>query len=862
MRSISFGSLRVVDGRFMGATLIGTLIACSVQAAESTLEEVVVTAQKRTENVQDVPIAISVFSAAMLQEKGITDVTQLSNMAPNVTFDAGTPFSGSSSTLAAYIRGIGQNDFAFNLDPGVGVYLDGVYLARTVGANTDLGDVARIEVLKGPQGTLFGRNSIGGAISIVTREPGSEFTFKGDITAGRFDRHDFKASVDIPFSDAVRSAFSFSSKTRDGYVKRIPYSDPAFGTYVTDGNQFRLPDYRTTDLEGGQDEWTVRGKLLIEPADRVKVTVTGDYTGVDQSATPNTLLATPNLQILPFGPTAGNFAAIYNTCIGSTPGQLAAAIPAPFPPFTTNLATVCGVRGVAASPINPLGRAGVASPIGSVNVDADPYNNRLPYDSRFIPSDKDTSYATGLSLSKMQSYGGSATVAVNLTDSMEMKSITGYRQLHFTSGLDLDGSPMEMLELGFDMNQKQFSEESQLTGTAIDERLTYVVGAYYFEESGNLHDYVQFPAGLLQVDGDNLLSTRAWAAFTHLNFKLTDRLGITLGGRYTDEDKRFQGFQSDLNGFNYKVAGIPADALIGIPCNAAGPLPPTDMCDFATLVGFPDQSNVLRYHPPGVFARTFTDFSPRAGMEFHATDEVMLYASYSKGFKTGGWTTRYSNPVQVAQAEPGFQPEEANSYETGVKSQLLGRRLQLNASAFYTEYQDIQLNQQEGVSPTIRNAGDAEFYGFEVELQSILTGRLEIVASAGYNHAQYTRKAAGVAAGDSLPKTPEWKFNIGPRYELPLNNQGAVVFNADFTHTAELYNDTENTPELKRDAVNMLNASVSYQAPEERWYATAGVVNALNERYLVTGAANLASGQIYGTYNRPIEWFVTLGTQF
>jgi iron complex outermembrane receptor protein len=388
-----------------------------------------------------------------------------------------------------------------------------------------------------------------------------------------------------------------------------------------------------------------------------------------------------------------------------------------------------------------------------------------------------------------------------------------------------------------------------------------VVGAYYFEESGNLHDYVIFPAGLLQIDGENLLSTRAWAAFTHLNFKLTDTFAVTLGGRYTQENKRFQGFQSDLNGFNYKIGGIPAAALIGIPCDASGPLPPGDMCDFATLVGFPDQTNVLRYHPPGVFAREFTNFSPRVGFEFHASDASMLYASYSKGFKTGGWTTRYSNPVQFAQAEPGFKPEEADSYEFGVKSQLLGKRLQLNAATFYTEYKDIQLNQQEGVSPTIRNAGDAEFYGFEIESQSLLTDELSLTANLGYNHAEYTRKAAGVQAGDRLPKTPEWKFNVGPRYAMPVS-EGTVIFNADYTYTASLFNDTENTPELKRDPVNIVNASVTYQAAEERWYATAGVVNALNERYLVTGSANLASGQIYGTYNRPIEWFVTLGAQF
>ena len=144
-------------------------------------------------------------------------------MPPNVNLDAGTPFSGSDTVLSAYIRGVGQNDFAFNLDPGVGVYLDGVYLARSVGANTTMLDVDRVEILKGPQGTLFGRNSIGGAISIVTREPGNEFKVKGEVTGGSFRRLDTRISMDVPFSDKLLSTFSFSEEKRDGYQRRIPY---------------------------------------------------------------------------------------------------------------------------------------------------------------------------------------------------------------------------------------------------------------------------------------------------------------------------------------------------------------------------------------------------------------------------------------------------------------------------------------------------------------------------------------------------------------------------------------------------------------------------------------------------------------
>src|SRR5690606_34339250 len=183
-----------------------TLLPDAAAAAERVLAEVIVTAQKRAENVQDVPIAIFAFGAVELEERAIGDVAQLSNIAPNVTLDAGTPFSGSSAVLSAVIRGIGANDFAFNIDPRVGVYLDGVYLARSVGANQDLADVERIDVLRGPQGTLFGRNTIGGAISIVTHDPGDTFRFVGDVTTGSYNLLQARGTADVPLAEGLSSS--------------------------------------------------------------------------------------------------------------------------------------------------------------------------------------------------------------------------------------------------------------------------------------------------------------------------------------------------------------------------------------------------------------------------------------------------------------------------------------------------------------------------------------------------------------------------------------------------------------------------------------------------------------------------------
>src|SRR5450631_3433047 len=204
----------------------------SAGAGAGTLAEIVVTAEKRVENIQDVPIAITAFSEADLRSKGVTDIHSLSTLTPNVNLDQGSPFSGSNSVLSASIRGIGQDDFAFNLDPGVGVYVDGVYYARTVGANQNLLDVERVEILKGPQGTLFGRNTIGGAISIVTRDPGGQFQVQAQATGGSFNRRDVSVMADIPISDNLLSTVTVSTQSRDGYEKRIHYPSPT--PYVSD----------------------------------------------------------------------------------------------------------------------------------------------------------------------------------------------------------------------------------------------------------------------------------------------------------------------------------------------------------------------------------------------------------------------------------------------------------------------------------------------------------------------------------------------------------------------------------------------------------------------------------------------------
>lgn len=804
---------------------------------EGGIREIVVTAQKRAENVQDVPIAISAFDSQALQERAVGDVSALSSITPNVTLDASTPFSGSSAVLGATIRGIGASDFAFNIDPAVGVYLDGVYLGRSIGANQDLLDVERIEILKGPQGTLFGRNSVGGAISIVTSTPGDEFAVRGDVTVGSFERMQVRGLVQVPLTDGLSSSLAFGMMKRDGYQKRVPY--PGGAGAVDSWELFPAAGYKTDDSQGGDDNWNLRGKLHWDNGGTFRATLTGDYTNIDQNSTASTVL-----DVLDGNPGA-LFSTLYNVCISSTALQIQNS------PFG-DISAVCGTRSSNAG-YNTLGG------LASLNVDGNPLNDVAPFDDRWVNTNIDETYATGNNFSTLTQGGVALDMELDLSQDVTLRSISSWRKLDFAAGVDLDNSPLPILQTSFNVNQEQWSQELQLTGSLLDDTLNFVVGGYVFNEQGTLRDFVTFAGGLLQVDGPGAIDTTAYATFGQIDWRVSDLIGFTLGGRWTREDKQYDGAQADINGFAYKFGGCTAtDPVTGLPTQAC-----------ADLIGFPVQGEPLRYYPELPNEQTFENFSFKAGAQLYPTDDVMLYGSFSQGYKTGGWTTRLSGPDSVA---PTFGEEKAETWELGVKSTLLDRRLQLNAAVFNTEYKGIQLNFQDGVSPVVQNAGDARIRGFEVEALAAPTDNFTITASVGYLDAEYTAVLAGsqvapsalqlgVFAGADLPKTPDWKFNISPRLELPVG-EGSLVFLGDWTHTTGMRNDTEGTILLLRPATDMVNASVTYRPGSANWNLTVGGTNLTDERYLVTGQAQIGGGLIYGTYSRPREWYVRAGFEF
>jgi len=837
---------------------VAAALLCDAVSAQ-TLEEVIVTAQKRAQDIQNVPIAISAFTSETLRAKGVTDIHALSNLTPNVNLDASSPFSGDTSVLSASIRGIGQDDFAFNLDPGVGVYLDGVYLARTIGANQNLLDVDRVEILKGPQGTLFGRNTIGGAISIVTHVPGPEPRFQAQATAGEFDRLDLAFTADLPLTDKLLSSVTASSLTRDGYQRVIPYpANSPFGStpFTVDPiNAYPKAGHDTAGSYGGQNQQVVRGKLLWLASDKFSATLTGDWQHQDQPSTPATVLSV-NADF-----PANIFGYIYNTCI-STP--VAVLNSGTLPPIFTSWNTTNGVCSPRATGSPELGGTGGASLGGAGYVGGPGGNLLLSPNPRIYWSeaatdtgDIDTTYANGVRFAKNDAWGVSLTADWNLSDSIELKSITGYRQIKWSVGIDLDGTPEQIQEVTDNQNQYQFSEEVQLLGSALNDRLNYVAGLYYFQESGFVHDFVPFQGLLYVFDYQNDVETSSYAGFLHVDYMFTDLFGITVGGRYSNEKKKFIGGQADLNGFTYKISGCtPPDDPAFLHLDPT--IPPSVTCQQA--LGFPVPGQPLRYFPADQQEQTFEEFTPEVGVEFHFSDDVMAYAKYSEGFKSGGWTTRLSNPISDASFAE-FKPERAKSSELGLKTQLFDNRLLLNTAIFYTDYDDIQLNFQESASPVLRNAGKAELKGAELESQAILGGGFGFTFAAGYIDAKYTEinpLVIGITTDSELPKTPEFKINFGPTLDFNLGNGGALRFAVDYTYTDGMMNDSLNTVELERPSTENLNAAIRYMSPSDKYEFVVGGTNLTDDRYLVTGSINDAAGERVGTYNPPMQWYVTV----
>ena len=584
------------------------------------LEELVVTARRRAENLQDTPVSISAFTSRDLERRSVTTLSDVADYTPNLRRSVG-PQGGSSAHY--YIRGLGQLDFIASTDPGVGVYVDGVYLGRTTGATFDLLDVERVEVLRGPQGTLFGRNTIGGAISVVSSAPPLESRAKATL------------SLASPAKQEGR--FAFGGPLGAGRV----VADAAVLVKHQDGWQRRLVDDRRFGVERTH---AARGVVDWQASERFDVRAEIDATRSRGTADPH-------------------FLAAANPARGGRP--------------------------------------------------------------QFVVTDPELTWSGQWSNDDVDVRGASLVATYELANAA-LKSITAYRTLDSATGIDFDGSPHDDLDQLVQTAQRQRSEELQLTGRARDERLDWLVGAFWFDEAVDQAIPIVFYG--TPIAQNNALDNHSAALYAHASYAFTKRLGVSGGFRSTHERK--------AHAFNHSIGSGGAQTPL---------FPPTTLTD------------------------EWRSSTPKLGIEYRLDGGTMLYASIGDGFRSGGFNGRPFGTDEFL----SYEPETLRTLELGAKSEWLDGRLRLNAAVFSSRYDDIQLTHTAiGLSgaPIVvtGNAGEAELQGFELEATWAPSERLLVTASAGNLHSRYVELEPGatVSVDDELPVAPRWTVNAGVEYRF------------------------------------------------------------------------------------------------
>jgi len=783
----------------LGATFaIGSSVQAAepaVQAESDVLETITVTARYRSEDLQKTPIAITALSADALEARGFTNIVDVTKVAPNVTLQQ----SGSNGGKAAvaYIRGVGQSDFTLAFEPGVGFYLDDVYFGTIFGAMFDLGDIDRVEVLRGPQGTLFGKNNEGGAVRIFTTQPKGDGSGYFEAGYGSYNRFMAKAAYDfsiVPDKLALRVSGGMSRV--DGYVRRYDFVCQNPNNPALTGNLPQITVHPDCKLgtEGGDEVETIRANLRWTPNEDVQVLLSADYLTDKGEPTP-----TKTLTIT----TAGTLGR-YNSNVLMNP--------------------------------------------------ASGFYTGVPIDSRFVTNSPYTTYATFKDLStgisfepvnNVDSWGVANTVEWQMSGGLRLKNVMAYRGYDGSFVYDGTGAPLSsVLYANPDFTHHQFSEELNISGALLDGKLDWVGGIYYYDgtsKQGNgpvlLTSAEIIPPGAVPfcgpMDGcyglnfitDDPVDVTNKSVFIHGQYRFTDQFSAELGVRYSDESKTY------------------TFSRILLPTNPVNPLfTPAFDPDYPSLSGFADNPSATS---------TTARWDPKIALQYNWTPDVMTYVQYATGYKGGGIN---SHPVFADQVVP-FKEEDLKSYELGAKSQWFDNRLRVNAAVFTGDYKDLQITV---IGPAganiIQNAGHIRISGVEAEFETEPVSDLLLNGSFGYLNYDTIDlgAAAGVVGGPTEnskpPYVPEWKFNVGMQYGIHLGNGGVLTPRLDWTYQTEVFNDPSNNPLALQPAYGLLDARLTLDTPDRNWEGALVIQNALDKVYYInkydnTGSFGLVDGQ-------------------
>jgi iron complex outermembrane receptor protein len=690
--------------------------AQTVAGDNATVEELVVTARRREETLKDVPVAVSAISGERLAATGAVDLTTLQQSTPNTTVQVAR---GSNSTLISFIRGVGQQDPLWGFEPGVGLYIDDVYVARPQGAVLDIFDIERVEVLRGPQGTLYGRNTIGGAIKYVTAkiEGEPELKLKGQL--GSYDQRDIVASAKARITDTLGVGLTWASFNRDGFGKNL----------------------NTGAEHYNKDVSAARATLEFTPTEDLFFRLAGDI--VTDRSNPRH----GHREVAGIVPTATVLDDIYDTRAGSGDHNLVET------------------RGV--------------SFLGEWNV----------------------------------------------SDAITLKAISAYRAGETEGTIDFDTEPFAFLDIPARYNDHQFTQELQLLYTG--ERMQGVFGAYYLNATAaGAFDTVLGGAGLTVASAGHV-DTESWSAFGDLSFDVTDALKVSVGGRYTRDEKTGRVFRANYLGIRSPIFGNNTAILLPAPAS----------------IGAPYLTNFTN-------SKTFEKFTPRVSVSYDVTEDLTGYVSYSQGFKSGGFDMRADTSLTPDSVE-GYDPETVDSFEGGLKGYFFDRRLTLNSAVFYAKYEDQQVTLQTPVvvgtavriASQVLNVGKSHMYGAELEGSAVLTDALRANFSLGYIKAKFdeysalnpvTGRIEDFADSRVFQNTPEWNGSVNLTYTHDMGDRGSLSFipSASYRSSFSMF---EVPSILDQDGYWLVDASVVWTSPDDKYRVGLHGRNLTEEEYRIGG---------------------------
>ena len=695
------------------AAIFGSLaLAANALAQEDdglALEEVIVTAEKRESTLQDAAVAVAAYQGDMLQELNINDVQNL------ILSDPSMSFSRAGGEGQVFIRGVGSNLLGIGQDSSVAIHQDGVYLGRPHLALSQFLDVERVEVLRGPQGTLYGRNATAGVINVISRKPTEERQGYINGYYGNFDRVEMEAAVGGALSDTVGFRIAGRFSNDDGFTEDL---DPAGGDTIDDRNNYAL-----------------RGILDFRPSDSFSAEFIAEYS---ESNGHNL-----SVQRRDFLHTSQRLGAMPNPAFNQTRNEL------------------------------------------------DTYQD-------------------------WEVLGLTLTLDWQLTDSLSLVSITGYRDFEDDFSFNTDGVELFVTNTQYQRSSEQFTQELRLV-TESDGPLNWLLGAFLMTEDKK--EALGLPAvnfgGNFNIFATN--DTTAFALFGEVYFDLSDRLRLVGGLRYNDEEK------DDFSKRGLIFFTPETDPRLNDPNTIPLGLFVPNPDDF----DFPFGSRTTK--------DSWDDWTPKVALEFRPSDDLLIYGSVTKGFKSGG-----TNSLDTS---PPFDQEQLWSYEAGIKSSLNNNRLLLNGSLFYYDYDDLQVSTFANGTTRIENAASAKLTGVEVTLSALLTEGLTVNAAATWLDSEYqdfittfgNRPEGGPnvvnLSGNQLINAPEFKLVANMVQEWQVAGNTAYFF-GQWTHQSQVWHSQFNEPVVGQGAMNLIDFRAGYRfGDEESWEAAILVRNAGDTEY-------------------------------